>query len=94
MMLLPLWAIFGSILVSYYNGVRWSPVVGGGGVGGGGGGLVVANLHYYRHTNTHPLLPLSDNAQIGSGLVMSLHHQPCHCHNGTIIPRGEHSIEK
>lgn len=30
MMLLPLWAIFGSILVSYYNGVRWSPVVGGG----------------------------------------------------------------
>lgn len=32
MMLLPLWAIFGSILVSYYNGVRWSPVVGGGGV--------------------------------------------------------------
>lgn len=29
MMLLPLWAIFGSILVSYYNGVRWSPVVGG-----------------------------------------------------------------
>jgi hypothetical protein len=51
MMLLPLWAIFGSILVSYYNGVRWSPVVGGVGGGGGGGGLVVANLHYYRHTN-------------------------------------------
>jgi hypothetical protein len=55
---------------------------------------VVANLHYYRHTDTHLLLPLSDNAQIGSGLVMSPHHQPCHCHNGTIIPRGEHSIEK
>lgn len=33
--------------------LQWSPLEPGcGGVGGGGGGgLVVANLHYYRHTN-------------------------------------------
>jgi hypothetical protein len=35
------------------------------------------NICHYKY----PPIPLSDNAQIGMGLVMSPHHQTCHCHN-------------